>query len=105
MDGFNMEDGSGLSRLNAVSSAQMTAFLSYAYRQPFGTSYLESLSVSGVSGTLKNITGGTAAEGKCLPKKRIYAKGAQLFWLLYKLLTASSMLSASSSTTTTAVLR
>ena len=46
----------------------MTAFLSYAYRQPFGTSYLESLSVSGVSGTLKNITGGTAAEGKCLPK-------------------------------------
>ena len=68
MDGFNMEDGSGLSRLNAVSSAQMTAFLSYAYRQPFGTSYLESLSVSGVSGTLKNITGGTVAEGKVFAK-------------------------------------
>ena len=33
MDGFNMEDGSGLSRLNAVNSAQMTVF----YLMPTGS--------------------------------------------------------------------
>jgi len=45
-------DGSGLSRENLVSPAAVVQLLQYAYRQPWGKSFADTLPVSGVDGSL-----------------------------------------------------
>jgi PBP4 family serine-type D-alanyl-D-alanine carboxypeptidase len=61
--GFVLVDGSGLSRLNAVSAEAVTAFLAcYASHHLFGDFY-QSLAIAGVDGTLEGRLVGTAAEG------------------------------------------
>ena len=64
--GFDMTDGCGLSRGNAVSPNQLTAALSLFSRQ--GESLRKSLPIAGRSGTLKAIGGGTPAEGRVRAK-------------------------------------
>lgn len=47
-------DGSGLSRYNLVSPHQIVTALAWASQQPFFDSFLKSLAVVGIDGTLKN---------------------------------------------------
>ncbi|MFN3939224.1 MAG: D-alanyl-D-alanine carboxypeptidase/D-alanyl-D-alanine-endopeptidase [Chitinophagales bacterium] len=68
LKGFNMEDGSGLSRLNTMTAYQMASFMMFGFKQPDFETYKNSMSVAGVSGTLKNIGAGTVAQGKILAK-------------------------------------
>ncbi|MCK4545821.1 MAG: D-alanyl-D-alanine carboxypeptidase/D-alanyl-D-alanine-endopeptidase [Candidatus Eisenbacteria sp.] len=61
--GLVLVDGSGLSRLNAVSAKAVTAFLAcFASHDLFGDFY-QSLAIAGVDGTLKSRFVGTPGEG------------------------------------------
>ena len=71
-NGLNLEDGSGLSRLNTISAAQMTAILVLAQQSPYAALFYSSLPTAGKSGTLKSIGGKTAAEG------RVHAKSGSM---------------------------
>ena len=68
MGGLNIEDGSGLSRLNNVSSTTMAQLMRYAVNSKYSDIYVESLSISGVDGTLKSVTRNSIAEGRILAK-------------------------------------
>lgn len=68
MDGFYMNDGSGLSRANAVTAKQLTAMLAYMKTSQTSEVFLKSLPVSGKSGTLSKLGKGTAAEGRIMAK-------------------------------------
>ncbi|MDA0811629.1 MAG: D-alanyl-D-alanine carboxypeptidase/D-alanyl-D-alanine-endopeptidase [Verrucomicrobia bacterium] len=66
--GFDMVDGCGLARGNAVTPNQLTAALAMFQNLSGAEKFRASLPVAGRSGTLKSIGGGTSAEG------RIHAK-------------------------------
>ncbi len=61
--GFFMRDGSGLSRTNAIPAATLTEVLNFSAKQPFFNAFYASFPVAGVSGTMKNMSKGTLAEG------------------------------------------
>ncbi|MGB0121408.1 MAG: D-alanyl-D-alanine carboxypeptidase/D-alanyl-D-alanine-endopeptidase [Solirubrobacterales bacterium] len=61
-------DGSGLTRGNIASPADVVKFLSRVRNKPFSESFLQSLPTAGVDGTLANRMGGTAAVGNCHAK-------------------------------------
>ncbi len=73
LEGFNMDDGSGLSRMDIVTTKQMCQLLSYAAQQPGFATFKRSLPISGQTGTLKTITDGTSAAGK------IFAKSGSMY--------------------------
>lgn len=50
--GMNMVDGSGLSRLNLVSPAQIVTLLNYMFRSEYFIPFFNSLPIAGVDGTL-----------------------------------------------------
>lgn len=66
--GFHMEDGSGLSRFNAVTSLQMASVLTEVFQSPQKGAFELSLPVAGVSGTLKNVGKGSLAAGRIRAK-------------------------------------
>jgi D-alanyl-D-alanine carboxypeptidase/D-alanyl-D-alanine-endopeptidase (penicillin-binding protein 4) len=66
--GFAMFDGSGISRFNTVTARQMTWLLSYMRTSPVSKEFMESLSVAGISGTLRRMCVNTAAEGNIQAK-------------------------------------
>lgn len=68
LDGFYMKDGSGLSRTNAISTRHFAHFLYYISKSKEAEKFKSSLPVSGSSGTMRNICGGTPAEGKIFAK-------------------------------------
>ncbi|MBK7110587.1 MAG: D-alanyl-D-alanine carboxypeptidase/D-alanyl-D-alanine-endopeptidase [Bacteroidetes bacterium] len=72
--GFNMEDGSGLSRLNVMTTYQMASFMMYATKRSYFSDYKKSMAVAGVSGTLKSMASGTAAQGKIFAKSGTMSK-------------------------------
>ncbi len=72
MNGLNLEDGSGLSRLNTISAAQMSAILMLANQSEHAALFYATLPVAGKSGTLKSIGGKTIAEG------RVHAKSGSM---------------------------
>lgn len=60
--GLQINDGSGLSRNNAISAHHFTQFLIYMNSSSHSAEFMASLPVAGVSGTLRNICkGGTGA--------------------------------------------
>jgi D-alanyl-D-alanine carboxypeptidase/D-alanyl-D-alanine-endopeptidase (penicillin-binding protein 4) len=65
---YHMSDGSGLSRYDAVTPAQMTGLLLAAARMPQASRFLSSLPVAGVDGTLATRMRGTRAQGVVLAK-------------------------------------
>ena len=68
LSGFFMQDGSGLSRSNAVTTKQLASILrTMTYHNNFQAFYT-SLPVAGRSGTLKWVGRGTPAEGKVRAK-------------------------------------
>jgi D-alanyl-D-alanine carboxypeptidase/D-alanyl-D-alanine-endopeptidase (penicillin-binding protein 4) len=67
-DGLYINDGSGLSRSNAISAAHFTQLLKYMHSSTYAEEFKNSLPVAGVSGTLKSVCNGQAAHGKLRAK-------------------------------------
>jgi serine-type D-Ala-D-Ala carboxypeptidase/endopeptidase (penicillin-binding protein 4) len=63
VQGYNLHDGSGLSRHNLVAPSTFVRVLSAMAIAPTGQIYRDSLPVAGVSGSLKNRMKGTLAQG------------------------------------------
>lgn len=74
LKGFNMEDGSGLSRLNVITPQQMCNFLKYAYSKNNFNVFKNSLAVAGETGTMENLCTGTIAEGNIFAKSGSMSK-------------------------------
>ena len=68
LTGFYMNDGSGLTRSNAVSAKHFVDILKYMSGSTNGEKLKKSLPVAGVSGTLRSIGRKTAAQGKVIGK-------------------------------------
>jgi serine-type D-Ala-D-Ala carboxypeptidase/endopeptidase (penicillin-binding protein 4) len=66
--GLALENGSGLSRSERASAAQMAAMLQASARGAHGPELLATLPVAGVDGTLSRRFKGTAAEGRARMK-------------------------------------
>ena len=66
--GLVMNDGSGLSPLNAITPRQMAYFLKAADNGPHADVFRQSLPVAGRTGTLKSVAIGTAASGRVRAK-------------------------------------
>jgi D-alanyl-D-alanine carboxypeptidase/D-alanyl-D-alanine-endopeptidase (penicillin-binding protein 4) len=66
--GFFMRDGSGLSRSNATTVSQLTDIMLYCSKQPFFSTFYNSLPVAGATGTMTPIARGTAAAGNLRAK-------------------------------------
>lgn len=71
-DQYVFFDGSGLSRQNLVTPHAVVALLHYAFEQPWGPGFRETLPVAGVDGSLADRFKGTAAQG------RVYGKTGSL---------------------------
>lgn len=67
-DGLYINDGSGLSRSNAISASHFTNLLKYMKASSYAQEFISSLPVAGVSGTLKSVCNGQAAHGKLKAK-------------------------------------
>lgn len=63
-----ISDGSGLSRSNAISAANLVKLLEITGRDKTGETFRNSLPVAGKSGTLRNLGKGTKAEGNVTAK-------------------------------------
>jgi D-alanyl-D-alanine carboxypeptidase/D-alanyl-D-alanine-endopeptidase (penicillin-binding protein 4) len=68
MTGFYMNDGSGLSRANAISAQHLTEILVQMRNSKFWGSFESSLPVAAKTGTLKNIGKGTKIQGNLKAK-------------------------------------
>lgn len=66
--GLHMNDGSGLSRSNAVSASNYTALLQYMHKSKNAELYKNSLPIAGVSGTLRNVCKGQSAQNRLFAK-------------------------------------
>jgi D-alanyl-D-alanine carboxypeptidase/D-alanyl-D-alanine-endopeptidase (penicillin-binding protein 4) len=70
--GYNLLDGSGLSRLDLVTPSTVLKLLRYMYHSPARDPWLSILPVAAQDGTLSSRFGGTPAAG------RVYAKTGTL---------------------------
>ena len=70
--GYNLMDGSGLSRLDLVTPATVLKLLRYMYDSPVREKWISILPVAAQDGTLSSRFGATAAAG------RVYAKTGTL---------------------------
>jgi D-alanyl-D-alanine carboxypeptidase/D-alanyl-D-alanine-endopeptidase (penicillin-binding protein 4) len=61
-------DGSGLSRADGTSPAQVVSLLRQIWRTPLGNDLSRALPVVGVSGTVERIGVHTPAQGRCIAK-------------------------------------
>ncbi|MBX2840704.1 MAG: D-alanyl-D-alanine carboxypeptidase/D-alanyl-D-alanine-endopeptidase [Flammeovirgaceae bacterium] len=68
MSGVFLEDGSGLSRFNLISTKQMTEILKLTYQNDEEKFYYYSLPLVGKYGTVKYMGKGTAADGRIRSK-------------------------------------
>jgi D-alanyl-D-alanine carboxypeptidase/D-alanyl-D-alanine-endopeptidase (penicillin-binding protein 4) len=68
VDGFYVNDGSGLSRFNGVNAKQLVSILKYMYESKNKELFLSTLPVAGKSGTMRTLGRGTAAHGKVRAK-------------------------------------
>jgi serine-type D-Ala-D-Ala carboxypeptidase/endopeptidase (penicillin-binding protein 4) len=63
-----ISDGSGLSRSNAISTANLVKLLDITSRDKTGEAFRNSLPVAGQSGTLRNLCKNTKAQGNLIAK-------------------------------------
>jgi serine-type D-Ala-D-Ala carboxypeptidase/endopeptidase (penicillin-binding protein 4) len=61
-------DGSGLSRQNLVTPHAVVVLLEYAWQQPWGKAFRDTLPVAGIDGSLADRMRGTMAQGKVYGK-------------------------------------
>ena len=66
--GVHAVDGSGLTRTNRASPAQVGRFLQAMREEDVGADFVRSLAVAGREGTVADRMHGTAAEGRCRTK-------------------------------------
>ncbi|MGD1848554.1 MAG: D-alanyl-D-alanine carboxypeptidase/D-alanyl-D-alanine-endopeptidase, partial [Salibacteraceae bacterium] len=66
--GMYLNDGSGLSRFNAISARQLAGVMQQVYAGEQQEVFFASLPVAGVSGSLRGLCSGTAAEGNLRAK-------------------------------------
>jgi D-alanyl-D-alanine carboxypeptidase/D-alanyl-D-alanine-endopeptidase (penicillin-binding protein 4) len=66
--GLRIADGSGLSRLNRVSSQTLAALLLRMHQHPLGPYYQASMAIAGRRGTLRNYFRGSSLDGKLWAK-------------------------------------
>lgn len=66
--GMHVNDGSGLSRMNAISASNFTDLLKAMNDGSNGTRFKQSLPVAGVSGTMRNICKNQSGHGKIAAK-------------------------------------
>ena len=67
-EGMYINDGSGLSRFNAITAKQLVGILKYMNESKNKKLFINSLPVAGKSGTLRNVGKGTAASGRVKAK-------------------------------------
>lgn len=64
-EGFWMEDGSGLSRFNSVTTRQLVGVLRYMQQKsPHAAVFKASLPIAGEGGTVRNLSKGRTAQGR-----------------------------------------
>lgn len=63
-----MADGSGLSRSNAISMANLVKILDISAKDKTGDAFRKSLPIAGQTGTLRNLCKGTKAQGNLIAK-------------------------------------
>jgi len=63
-DGLHINDGSGLSRTNAISAQHYISMLEYMSKSKYAGEYKKSLPIAGVSGTLKSVCRGQSAQNR-----------------------------------------
>jgi PBP4 family serine-type D-alanyl-D-alanine carboxypeptidase len=68
MNAALFEDGSGLSRMNAISAKNLVRLLEFMWKSPHQAVFLKSLPVMGVDGTLRNRLRDTPVQGKAFAK-------------------------------------
>ena len=68
IEGMYINDGSGLSRFNAITAKQLVGVLKYMNMSKNRKLFINSLPVAGKSGTLRNVGKGTAASGRVKAK-------------------------------------
>jgi len=68
INGMYVNDGSGLSRFNAITAKQLVGILKHMNESKNQQLFLKSLPVAGKSGTLRNVGKGTAASGRVKAK-------------------------------------
>ncbi len=77
-DGYQIEDGSGLSKGNKLSPAMITSLLAYMYNHPHGKVLWDSLPTSGVDGGLQRRMIAPLYKGKIHAKTGYIAKTSTL---------------------------
>lgn len=68
IDGFYVNDGSGLSRFNGVTARQLVGILKHMNESEHKELFFKSLPVAGKSGTMRTLGKGTAAHGRVSAK-------------------------------------
>lgn len=82
-DAMIMVDGSGLSRLNLVSPAQVVALLAYMFKSEYANEFYASLPIAGVDGSLANRMKKTLAQGNVRAKTGFIGQVRSLSGLVY----------------------
>lgn len=72
--GLSLSDGSGLSRYNAISPANLTQMLKYVYSSSHRDLFIQLLPKSGMQGTLQNIGSSRSLKGKVWAKSGSMSK-------------------------------
>lgn len=75
---LNQSDGSGLSRTNYVSPANIVKLLIYLHTRPDFSVFFDSLPIAGVDGSLKHRMKGTSAENNCHAKSGYVSHASSL---------------------------
>ena len=68
IEGMQINDGSGLSRMNSISANHFVQLLFQMNKSKYSDDFIASLPVAGSSGTLKNVCRGQAAQNKMVAK-------------------------------------
>jgi len=68
MQGVRVDDGSGLSRSNRLTSRFLAALLLRMDQHPYGRDYLGSMAIAGQRGTLRSLYKGTSLDGRLFAK-------------------------------------
>ena len=71
---FQLKDGCGLSRENAISADHFCQLLNYMKNSKNFKDFKSTLPIAGVSGTIKNICKGQAGEGRIFAKSGTISK-------------------------------
>lgn len=62
--GMHINDGSGLSRTNAISAQHYVSMLEYMSKSKYAAEFKKSLPIAGISGTLKSVCKGQSAQDR-----------------------------------------